>query len=115
MSTRIRTRSPIARRLKEARLRAGLSQKALGILAGFDQFVASARMNQYERGVHEPSFATLALVARQLNVPTCYFFADDDALAELVWGYSVSTASQKKQLLQLTRKAISAQVADSAD
>lgn len=112
MSPRKRTGSPIAKRLKEARLRAGLSQKALGVLAGFDEFVASARMNQYERGVHEPSFATLALISRHVNVPTCYFFAESDALAELVWGFSVSTSAQKKQALQLARQAISSQPAN---
>ncbi len=49
-------------RLKEARLRAGLSQQKLGILAGIDEATASARMNQYERGIHTPDFA-LALQA----------------------------------------------------
>jgi transcriptional regulator with XRE-family HTH domain len=39
-------------RLKEARLRTGLSQQKLGILAGIDEATASARMNQYERGIH---------------------------------------------------------------
>lgn len=35
-------------RLKEARLRAGLSQKSLGIAAGLDPFVAGTRINRYE-------------------------------------------------------------------
>lgn len=43
-------RSSIYKRLKEARLEAGLSQKRLGIAAGVDEFVVSARMNQYETG-----------------------------------------------------------------
>ncbi|WP_366931802.1 hypothetical protein [Paraburkholderia xenovorans] len=34
-------------RLKEARLRAGLSQKKLGIVAGLDPSVASTRINRY--------------------------------------------------------------------
>ena len=34
-----------SRRLKEARLAAGFSQKNLGIAAGIDEFVASTRIN----------------------------------------------------------------------
>src|SRR5262249_47548553 len=42
-----------ARRLKAARLGAGLTQEALGVQAGIDEFSASARINQYERGKHQ--------------------------------------------------------------
>ena len=42
--------SVISRRLKQARVLAGLSQKQLGIKAGIDEFSASPRINQYERG-----------------------------------------------------------------
>jgi len=37
--------SPLPKRLKEARLAAGLSQKQLGIAAGIDEFSASPRCN----------------------------------------------------------------------
>ena len=48
------TRAKIfCKRLKEARLAAGLSQKKLGIAAGIDEFVASTRINRYEKGIHE--------------------------------------------------------------
>ena len=46
----------LTKRLKEARLRAGLSQEKLGILAGIDEASASVRMNQYEKGKHTPDF-----------------------------------------------------------
>jgi len=36
----------LIKRLKEARLRAGLSQYKLGVLAGLDEASSSARMNQ---------------------------------------------------------------------
>ncbi|MFA4578750.1 XRE family transcriptional regulator, partial [Xanthomonas perforans] len=36
-----------ARRLQQARLHTGLSQKELGIRAGLDPYVASPRVNQY--------------------------------------------------------------------
>ena len=74
--------SPLPKRLKQARLLRGLSQKQLGILAGIDRFVASARMNQYERGVHAPDFKTVMALAKVLQVPTAYLFCIEDDLAE---------------------------------
>jgi transcriptional regulator with XRE-family HTH domain len=77
-------RSVIAERLQEARIRADLSQKQLGILAGIDEFTASARINQYERGKHSPEFSTVERLAKVLNTPTPYFYCRDDKLAEWV-------------------------------
>lgn len=74
-------------RLKEARLKAGLSQQKLGILAGIDEATASARMNQYERGIHTPDFALVCKLAEVLNVPACYFYTVEDDLAEVVMGW----------------------------
>lgn len=76
-------------RLKEARLRAGLSQQKLGILAGIDEATASARMNQYERGIHTPDFALACKLAKVLNIPACYFYTVEDDLAEVVAGWFV--------------------------
>jgi transcriptional regulator with XRE-family HTH domain len=58
-------KSPVAKRLKEARLAAGLSQKSLGIAAGIDEFSANARMNQYETDKHTPDYSTLFLIAQR--------------------------------------------------
>jgi transcriptional regulator with XRE-family HTH domain len=74
-------------RLKEARLRAGISQQKLGILAGIDEATASARMNQYERGIHTPDFALACKLAEVLNVPACYFYTVEDDLAQVVMGW----------------------------
>ena len=73
----------VAKRLREAREKKGLSQKALGIAAGIDEFSASPRINQYERGKHIPDILTLEKLASVLDVPIAYFFADDQ-LAELL-------------------------------
>jgi transcriptional regulator with XRE-family HTH domain len=75
---------PIAKRIKDARLEAGLSQKELGIKAGIDQFSASPRMNQYETGKHTPDFGTVKKIAKVLKIPTAYFYAEEDKLAELI-------------------------------
>ncbi|HKN05016.1 MAG TPA: helix-turn-helix transcriptional regulator [Buttiauxella sp.] len=74
-------------RLKEARLKAGLSQQRLGILAGIDEATASARMNQYERGIHTPDFALACKLAEVLKVPACYFYTVEDDLAVVVMGW----------------------------
>jgi transcriptional regulator with XRE-family HTH domain len=58
--------SVFATRLKEARKRAGLSQERLGVLAGIDEMSASARMNQYKRGKHEPHFSLVERLAKVL-------------------------------------------------
>lgn len=72
------------RRLKQARLASGLSQKRLGIAAGIDEFVASTRVNRYEKGVHEPGTEIVQKLAKVLRVPLAYFYAEDDDLAELM-------------------------------
>jgi len=71
-------------RLKEARVRKGISQQKLGVLAGIDEATASARMNQYERGIHVPDFELMCRLAEVLSVPSCYFYTVEDELAELV-------------------------------
>ncbi len=47
-----------------------------------DKFVASARMNQYERGVHTPDFKTVIALSVVLKVPTAFLFCIEDELAE---------------------------------
>ena len=76
--------SVIAKRLREARERAELSQKALGIAAGIDEFSASARLNQYERGKHVPDILTIKNLANVLGVPVAYFYTEDDDLASML-------------------------------
>ncbi len=86
----------ITKRLKEARLRAGLSQEKLGILAGIDEASASARMNQYEKGKHTPDFNTVEKFAKVLDIPVPYFYTDDDLLAEIIINYKKIAEKDKK-------------------
>jgi transcriptional regulator with XRE-family HTH domain len=81
--------SPFPRRLKEIRTRRGLSQKQLGINAGIDPSVASPRMNQYEKGVHAPDFSTVRHLARVLEVPTAFFYCEEDELAEVIQNFGI--------------------------
>lgn len=88
-----------ARRLKAARKRLGISQMELGVLAGIAEESASARVNQYERGKHMPDFLTVCNLAKVLKVPSAYFYAEGDSLAELIAYFGQLKAADQKKLL----------------
>ena len=92
-------KSVLARRLRAAREARGVSQKQLGILAGIDQFVASARINQYERGKHVPDLQTAQRLATELKVPVSYLYESDDDLAELIRLLGGCSRDQLHQLI----------------
>jgi transcriptional regulator with XRE-family HTH domain len=93
--------SPFGKRLREARTLKGISQKQLGILAGIDQFSASSRINQYERGKHTPDFLTAKQLARQLGVPVAFFYSGDDKSAEAILLFEKLSTKMKERVLQL--------------
>lgn len=94
-------KSPVSKRLREARVLAGLSQKSLGIKASIDQFSASARMNQYEADKHVPDFGTIKRISKVLKLPTAYFYCDDDKLALLISCWSKLTKKKQQQILSM--------------
>lgn len=96
-------KSPIAMRLKIARKRLKISQMELGVRAGIDEFSASARINQYERGKHAPDFNTASTLAKVLGIPTAYLYCEDESLAELISRYGELTTTQKKVVLQFAK------------
>lgn len=71
------------KRFKQARKAKNLTQEKLGIAIGLDEFVASSRINRYEKGVHLPDLTTLNNIARVLEVSPAYFFADEK-LAQMI-------------------------------
>lgn len=86
-----RTKPPsnlFGKRLREARLRAGIPQDQLGVAVGLDETTASARMSRYETGVHEPPVDIANRIAQVLGVPSSYLYCEDDDLAEVIlaWG-----------------------------
>ena len=87
--------SVFSRRLKEARKASGFSQRSLGIAAGLDPFVASARINRYEMGVHLPDIATAQRLADALKVPLPYLFADNDGLAGVILQFGEACLSKR--------------------
>lgn len=96
-----------AKRIKQARLAAGLSQKDLGIQAGLDPFVASTRINRYELGVHKADFLISQRLAHILSVPVAYLYCDDDEMAEwLVLMHRLPPARQRKAVKWLRALAV---------
>ena len=86
-------------RLKAARLRAGFTQMQLGVLAKIDEYSASTRINQYERGKHLPDFSTAERLASVLEVPLPYFYTRNDELARLILFYGRLNEAQRDELL----------------
>ena len=66
------------RRLRETRLRAGLSQSDLEDISG----IPKARLSRYENGHVAPSIQTLERLARALSVSEASLLDDDRALME---------------------------------
>lgn len=89
-----------SRRLKEVRQAMDLSQKNLGILAGIDEFAASARINRYEKGVHQASIEVVRQLANVLEVPVAFFYTEDDELASLVRIWPKLDSEKKKNILK---------------
>ncbi|MGF1711005.1 helix-turn-helix domain-containing protein [Vibrio kagoshimensis] len=91
--------NPIPVRLKEARKKAKLSQKSLGVCIGMDESSASPRMNQYEKGKHTPDVRTLKLLADELGVPLSFFFCEDESSAEIACLVAQMTEEERKELI----------------
>ncbi len=91
-------KSLFGRRLREARLRAGLAQDRLGVMIGLDEGSSSARMSRYENGVHEPPFMWVEKMADSLCVPAAYFYCADDRLAEIMLTYATIPEKKRKLL-----------------
>lgn len=86
-------------RLKSAREKIGISQMDLGVKAGIDEYSASARINQYERGKHTPDYSTACNLGKVLSVPTAYFYAEDENLAELIILFATLDKSMQRSLI----------------
>jgi len=92
--------NPIPTRLKEARKKAGITQKDLGVRIGMEPSSASGRMNHYEKGRHTPDISTLQRIADDLGVPLNYFFCETEESAELACLVDKMTKEQKQALIK---------------
>lgn len=82
---------------------AGVSQEKLGVAAGLDEMSASARMNQYERGKHDPDYLTVTRIANVLNVPEGYFYTMDDTAAWLAVTFHRASQHEKEVMIAAAR------------
>jgi transcriptional regulator with XRE-family HTH domain len=96
------------RRLREARLRAGVPQDRLGVRIGLDESTASARMSRYETGENEPPFGTAVKLARALCLPAAYFYCEDNELADLMIAWQGLTKADRNHIKALVDAAASA-------
>lgn len=93
--------SAFGQRLKEARAAKRISQKTLGIRVGLDEFVASTRINRYERGVHPPDGKTAAMLAKALGVPRAYLYAENDRMARVILAFDALNAADQESVLKV--------------
>ena len=91
----------MSRRLREARIAKGLSQKRLGVLVGIDPSSASSRINQYERDKYVPDFRIAERLANRLDVPVTYLYAEDDRLARMILAFVALPARKQSKVLRL--------------
>lgn len=93
-------KSLFGRRLREARLSAGLAQDKLGVMIGLDETTSSARISRYEAGIHSPPFEVAEQLAKKLKLPVCYFYCGDDRLAEVIRLYHLAPEKGRKAVLE---------------
>ena len=90
--------STVSLRIRQERLRQGIAQERLGVLAGLEESSASARMSRYESGIHEPPFEFVEAIAKVLGVSPAFFYCPDDKLAEMIRTYSDLPQSKRAAL-----------------
>lgn len=95
-----------ARRLKQARELRGLSQRALGALVDEDQDKdrGAVRVNRYEQQVNKADMDRAAELAKALDVPLAYLFADADDLAELILKFSKLDDAARADVIDQVRR-----------
>lgn len=99
--------SLLGKRLRDRRKLLELSQEAVGVSIGLDESCSRTRISRYESGIHEPKIATVRLLSKVLSVPVAYFYAEKDALAELILRISQMSDQEIeyiKTMIDSTRK-----------
>ena len=100
-------KSRFCSRLKMVRKSNKITQEKLGLLIGLDEFVASTRINRYEKAVHIADPNTAERIAQVLDEPLSFFYAETEELAELNRIFYHLDLVNKQQLLAFARELIS--------
>ncbi|RAP56854.1 hypothetical protein BTJ49_11900 [Oleiagrimonas sp. MCCC 1A03011] len=90
----------------------GLSQRALGGLVAGDKANGSVRINRYEQEVNRADMDTAAALARALNVPLAYLFAEDDDQAQLLLAFAKLSDRERSDLLERAQRLATARDQD---
>lgn len=69
-----------------------------------DKANGSVRINRYEQEVNRPDIDTAAELARALDVPLAYLFAEDDDQADLLLVFAKLSKGERAKLLNEARK-----------
>ncbi|MFW5401958.1 helix-turn-helix transcriptional regulator [Yersinia sp. 1252 StPb PI] len=78
--------------------------------AGDHEFVASTRINRYEKGVHEASMEVAQQLADVLQIPLAYFYTADDVLADMMLAFMALSPEEKTMVLALAKLSIAAAI-----
>ncbi|MBK5477252.1 helix-turn-helix transcriptional regulator [Pseudomonas sp. TH21] len=95
-----------SKRLKEARKAKGVSQERLGIDAGIEPASASARMNQYEKRVHQPGESIVKQIAAVLNLPMPYFYCENNEEAHLLQCFHLLKGKGRRDVIDLVERLV---------
>jgi transcriptional regulator with XRE-family HTH domain len=91
-----------AKRLAQARALRGLSQRALGEALGLGKATGGVRINRYESQASHPDIETAARIAKELDVPLAFLYAESDDLADWILAYTkLSKADRKRAMAEL--------------
>lgn len=69
-----------------------------------DKRSGSVRINRYEQEVNRADMDTAAELAKALNVPLAYLFAEDDDQAELLLAFTQLSKSERSKILALAKQ-----------
>ena len=62
---------------------------------------SDSRINQYEHGKHEPDYRTVQRLSQVLQVPSAYFYAENDLLADLIQRFDPLSDTVKRRVLRV--------------
>lgn len=74
----------ISKRLRDARLLAGLSQEQLAEKVGLEAVNPRGRISSYETGRAHPPYELVVRFAKIFDYPPCYFYCANDIFAQAV-------------------------------
>lgn len=77
-----------------------------------DKANGSVRINRYEQEVNRADMDTAAALARALNVPLAYLFAEDDDQAQLLLAFAKLSDRERSDLLERVQRLAAARDQD---